>query len=61
MIVLALFFLVLPLGLFVVTGEPECLFIMLGGFFFASPFFRQFKANTPRNYSPRNIPAELLP
>jgi|GEM_PF-1143721 len=57
----ALFFLVLPLGLFVVTGEPKCLFIMLGGIAFVSPFFRQFKANTPRNYSPNNIPAELLP
>ncbi|HYJ05110.1 MAG TPA: hypothetical protein VEX43_08250 [Chthoniobacterales bacterium] len=61
MIVGALFFLVLPLGLFVVTGEPECLFIMLGGFAFASPLFGLFKANTPRNYSPKNIPAELLP
>ena len=61
MIVAALFFLVLPLGLFVVTGEPECLFLMLGGFAFVSPFFGQFKANTPRHYSPRNIPAELLP
>ncbi len=61
MIVGALFFLVLPLGLFVVTGEPKCLFIMLGGFAFVSPLFGQFKANTPRNYSPRNIPAELLP
>jgi hypothetical protein len=61
LIVSGLFFLVLPVGLFVVTGEPECLFIMLGGFAFVSPFFRQFKANTPRNYSPRNIPAELLP
>lgn len=61
MIGLALFFLVLPLGLFVVTGEPECLFIMLGGVAFAFPLFGQFKANTPRNYSPRNIPPELLP
>ena len=61
LIVAALFFIVLPVGLFVATGEPECLFIMLGGFAFASPFFRQFKANAPRNYSPRNIPAELLP
>jgi hypothetical protein len=61
MILLVLFFLVLPLGLFVATGEPKCLLIMLGGFAFASPFFGQFKANTPRNYSPRNIPAELLP
>lgn len=60
-IVAALFFLVLPVGLFVVTGEPKCLFIMLGGFAFVSPFFSLFKANTPRNYSPRNIPAELLP
>ena len=60
-IVMALFFLVLPVGLFALTGEPECLFIMLGGFAFASPFFRLFKANTPRNYSPRNIPPELLP
>lgn len=60
-IVAALFFLVLPLGLFVVTGEPKCLYIMLGGFAFVSPFFGQFKANAPRNYSPRNIPAELLP
>ena len=57
----ALFFLVLPLGLFVVTREPKCLFLMLGGFAFVSPFFRQFKANAPRNYSPGNIPAELLP
>ena len=61
LILAALFFILLPLGLFVATGEPECLFLMLGGFAFASPFFRLFKANTPRNYSPRNIPAELLP
>lgn len=61
LIVGALFFLVLPVGLFVVTGEPECLFILLGGFAFVSPFFRQFQTNTPRHYSPRNIPAELLP
>ena len=61
MILLVLFFLVLPLGLFVATGEPKCLFIMLGAFAFASPLFSQFKANTPRNYFPRNIPAELLP
>lgn len=61
LIAAALFFLVLPLGLFFVTGEPKALFLMLGGFAFASPFFRLFKANTPRNYSPGNIPAELLP
>ena len=60
-IIAALFFVVLPLGLFVATGEPECLFIVLAGFGFAFPLFRQFKANTPRNYSPGNIPAELLP
>ena len=61
MIVAALFFLVFPLGLFVVTGEPKCLFLMLGGFALVSPFFGQLKTNTPRNYSPKNIPAELLP
>ena len=61
MIVSALFFLVLPLGLFVVTGEPRCLLLMLGGVAFVAPFFAQFKANTPRHYSPGNIPAELLP
>jgi hypothetical protein len=61
MIAAALFFVVLPLGLFVVTGEPECLFLMLGGFAFVFPFFGQFKDNAPRHYSPRNIPAELLP
>lgn len=61
LIVGALFFIVLPVGLFVVTGEPECLFILLGGFAFVSPFFRQFQTNIPRHYSPRNIPAELLP
>jgi hypothetical protein len=61
MIAGALLFLVLPLGLFVVTGESKALFLMLGGFFLVSPLFRQVKANTPRNYSPRNIPAELLP
>jgi hypothetical protein len=61
MVLLVLFFFVLPLGLFVGTGEPKCLFVMLGAFAFASPLFAQFKANTPRNYSPRNIPAELLP
>jgi hypothetical protein len=61
MILLVLCFIVLPLGLFVVTGEPKCLFIMLGAFAFASPLFRQFKANTPRYYSPKNVPAELLP
>lgn len=60
-ILAALFFIALPVGLFVVTKKAECLFIMLGGVAFAFPVFRQFKANTPRNYSPRNIPAELLP
>jgi len=60
-IVAALFFLGLPVALFFVTGEPKCLLIMLGGFAFTAPFFRQFKANAPRKYSPGNIPDELLP
>ena len=61
LILAALFFLVLPLGLFFVTGDSKCLFILLGGFAFASPLYRQYKANTPRHYSPENIPGELLP
>lgn len=57
----AAFFLVLPLGLLVWTGEPKALFIALGGAVFILPTFRLLKKNEPRSYNPERLDDDLFP
>lgn len=56
-----LMFVVLPLGLLLLTGEPQALFITLGGLAFIFPAYRTMQRNRPRDYDPRHLDEELFP
>lgn len=61
MILGAAFFVALPIGLFLFTGEAEALWITGTGVLFIYPLFRSMQRNAPQSYSPTAIPEELLP
>jgi hypothetical protein len=56
-----LMFVVLPLGLLLLTGEAKALFIAIGGIAFIVPAFRTMKKNEPRTYDPRHLDEDLFP
>lgn len=55
----AAFFIGGPIVIFLMTGEPQALLIMLGGAAFVVPFFRASQRNEPRRYDPRQPPDML--
>jgi hypothetical protein len=60
MIVAGLFFIVTPLGITIVTGDPHALIPMAMGALLIWPFMRLISNNTPRNYTPDALPDELM-
>jgi hypothetical protein len=60
MVVAGLFFVVTPLVLAVVTGDPHALIPMGMGVLLVWPFMRLISNNTPRNYTPDSLPDELM-
>lgn len=56
-----LMFVVLPLGLLLITGEIKALFITLGGAAFLIPAIRTMKKNEPRSYNPDHLDDDLFP
>ena len=56
-----LMFVVLPLGLLLLTGEPQALFITLAGLAFIFPAYRTMQRNRPRDYDPRHLDEDLFP
>jgi hypothetical protein len=60
MIVAGLFFVVTPLVLAFVTGDPHALIPMGMGILLVWPFMRLISNNTPRNYMPDSLPGELM-
>jgi hypothetical protein len=52
-------FLLLPLVLFFMTGQPQILLIMLTGALFLWPFWRAANRNQPSTYDPRDPPDML--
>jgi hypothetical protein len=56
-----LFFVVLPLALIFIGPPLEVLFLVAAGAAFVWPLWRVMQANEPRTYSPRELPADLLP
>jgi hypothetical protein len=61
LVIAALFFVGLPLALIFIGPPLEVLFLVAAGAAFVWPLWRAAKANEPRTYSPREIPADLLP
>jgi hypothetical protein len=55
------FFVVLPLGLAIVTGEGKALLITLTGAFFVYPVIRTVRRNEPRSYNPDRLDDDLFP
>ncbi|MCB1501259.1 MAG: hypothetical protein KDK07_15995 [Bauldia sp.] len=55
------FFLVLPVGLLIWTGEVKALFLALAGAIFVIPAFRLLKKNEPRSYDPQRLDDDLFP
>jgi hypothetical protein len=60
MIVAGLFFIVTPLGITIITGDPHALIPMAMGALLIWPFMRLISNNTPRNYTPDALPDELM-
>jgi tetrahydromethanopterin S-methyltransferase subunit F len=59
-VIAALFFVVTPLVLAIITGDGHALILMGTGAFFVWPFMRLLSNNTPRNYTPDRLPDELI-
>ena len=55
------FFVLLPLGLAVVTGESEALFLTLAGALFVIPVVTTLRRNDPRSYDPESLDDALFP
>lgn len=55
------FFVLLPLGLAVVTGESKALFLTLAGGFLVFPVVRSLRKNEPRSYNPDRLDDDLFP
>lgn len=53
------FFTIVPLVLFLVTGQPQALWAMLLGLLFVLPFARAGRRNMPASYDPRDPPDML--
>jgi hypothetical protein len=60
LVIAALFFVVTPLVLAFVTGDPQALILMGTGIFLVWPFMRLVSHNTPRSYTPDALPDELI-
>ena len=60
LVIAALFFVVTPLVLAFVTGDPHALILMGTGIFLVWPFMRLVSHNTPRSYTPDALPDELI-
>ncbi len=60
MVVAGLFFIVTPLVLAMMTGDPHALIPMAMGVLLVWPFMRLISNNTPRNYTPDSLPDELM-
>ena len=57
----AAFFVLLPLGVLVLTGEVKALLLTLAGGAFIVPAFRTLKKNEPRPYDPDRLDEDLFP
>lgn len=55
------FFVLLPLGLVLYTGEPQAFLILLVGIAFIYPVYRTLRKNRPRDYDPRHLDEDLFP
>jgi hypothetical protein len=60
LVVAALFFVLTPVVLALVTGDLKGLAIAGGGVFLGVPFVRMLMNNAPRDYTPDLLPDELL-
>jgi hypothetical protein len=60
LIVAALLFIVTPLVLIFITGDPHVLIPMGMGAVLLWPFVRLMRNNAPRSYTPDALPDELL-
>jgi hypothetical protein len=60
MVIAGLFFVVTPLVLTLVTGDPHALIPMGMGVLLVWPFMRLISNNTPRHYTPDSLPDELM-
>ncbi len=61
LVVAVLFFVVMPVGLLLFTGDIKALWITLTGVGFVYPVIRSAQANQPRNYPCEYPPDELVP
>ncbi len=61
MAVAVAFFVVMPIGLLVITGDVRALVVLVGGGLFVAPALKIFRQNAPRNYAPEDLPEDLLP
>jgi len=61
LVIASLFFVGLPLVLFFIGPALEVLFILAAGAAIIWPMWRMAQTNEPRDYSPRDLPYDLLP
>ena len=59
LVIAGLFFVGLPIVLFIMTGQAQALLICLAGAAFVWPFYRASQRNAPGQYDPRNPPDML--
>jgi len=57
--VAAAFFIIAPIVIFLMTGQPQALLICLAGIAFVLPFRRAAQRNAPARYDPRSPPDML--
>jgi hypothetical protein len=57
----ALFFIVFPTVILLLTGALQLVFGLYLGVFLAWPLHKLVKANAPRSYDPAHLPEELVP
>jgi hypothetical protein len=60
-VVAALFFLVTPVVLLVITGAWQMIWALFLGMSLLWPLYRVMQADAPRIYDPRQVPPELMP
>jgi hypothetical protein len=60
-VIAALFLVVTPMVLLLITGEWQLVWVLVSGALLVWPVYRLIRTNAPRIYDPRQVPGQLLP
>jgi hypothetical protein len=61
LMIAGLFFIALPVGLLLLTGEWKLALATYTGLVLLWPLYKAIQVNAPRSYDPRHVPEELMP